>query len=94
MQLGMNPAAAFPIMMGSCAFLMPAASVSFVRGDAYAPRAALGLALGGVPAVIVAAYVVKSLPLYWLKWLVAVVAVYTAITLLVAARRESEERPA
>jgi uncharacterized membrane protein YfcA len=92
--LGMNPAAAFPIMMGSCAFLMPAASVSFIRREAYAPRAALGLALGGVPAVLLAAFVVKSLPLYWLKWLVAVVAVYTAITLLVAARREGEERPA
>lgn len=94
--LGMNPAAAFPIMMGSCAFLMPAASVSFVRREAYSPRAALGLALGGIPAVLVAAFVVKSLPLYGLKWLVAVVAVYTAITLLVAAAREAEgeERPA
>ena len=88
--LGMNPAAAFPIMMGSCAFLMPAASVSFVRHDAYSPRAALGLALGGVPAVLMAAFIVKELPLYWVKWLVAVVVVYTAITLLVAAARDPE----
>lgn len=87
--LGMNPAAAFPIMMGSCAFLMPAASVSFVRQQAYSPRAAIGLALGGIPAVLIAAYVVKALPLYWVKWLVAVAVVYTAITLLVAAARES-----
>src|SRR6185312_10826099 len=28
--LGMNPTAAFPIMMGSCAFLMPFSSVRFV----------------------------------------------------------------
>jgi hypothetical protein len=33
--LGMNPQAAFPIMMGSCAFLMPVASVRFVRARRY-----------------------------------------------------------
>ncbi len=92
--LGMNPAAAFPIMMGSCAFLMPVASVSFVRQGAYSPRAALGLALGGLPAVLMAAFIVKELPLYWVKWLVAVVVVYTAITLLRGrrARIRSEQR--
>src|SRR5438128_1038718 len=44
--LGMTPAAAFPIMMGSCAFLMPVSSVRFVRTGTYHKRAALGLALG------------------------------------------------
>ncbi len=29
--LGMNATAAFPIMMGSCAFLMPIASAKFVQ---------------------------------------------------------------
>jgi uncharacterized membrane protein YfcA len=85
--LGMSPKVAFPIMMGSCAFLMPAASVRFVRGDAYAPRAALGLTLGGVPAVLVAAYIVKELPLDVVRWLVLGVVLYTAIALLRAARR-------
>ena len=86
--LGMNPKAGFPIMMGSCAFLQSAASVPFIRRGAYSPSAAIGLAIGGLPAVFVAAYVVKELPLYWVKWLVAAVVVYTAITLLLAARRE------
>ena len=85
--LGMSPKAAFPIMMGSCAFLMPAAGVSFVRRDAYAPRAALGLALGGTPAVLVAAYLVKELPLDLVRWLVLAIVLYTAISLLRAARR-------
>lgn len=85
--LGMNATAAFPIMMGSCAFLMPAASVRFVRKDAYAPRAALGLTLGGVPGVLVAAFVVRSLSLDAVRVLVLVVAVYTALTMLHAARR-------
>ena len=52
--LGMNATTAFPIMMGSCAFLMPAASVRFVRSGRYDLRAALGLALAGTPAVLIA----------------------------------------
>jgi uncharacterized membrane protein YfcA len=86
--LGMGPATAFPIMMGSCALLMPAASVRFVREGAYDPRAALGLTLAGVPGVLVAAYVVRSLSLGVLRWLVVGVVVYTAVTLLAAARAE------
>jgi uncharacterized membrane protein YfcA len=85
--LGMNPGTGFPIMMGSCAFLMPAASVPFVRNKCYAPSAALGLTLAGVPAVLIAAYIVKSLPLTTVKWLVAVVVIYTAVMLLRAAMR-------
>ena len=60
----MNPKAAFPIMMGSCAFLMPVASVRFVRAAAAtrrAPRSASRSA--GIPAVLIAAFIVKSLPL-------------------------------
>jgi uncharacterized membrane protein YfcA len=80
--LGMNPTAAFPIMMGSCAFLMPVGSLRFVREHSYSLRAALGLALGGIPGVLLAAYIVKSLPLTMVRWLVIVVVVYTAITML------------
>jgi hypothetical protein len=50
--LGMNPVAAFPIMMGSCAFLMPIGSLPFVRARRYDRRAAIGLAVGGIPAVL------------------------------------------
>jgi uncharacterized membrane protein YfcA len=86
--LGMNPTAAFPIMMGSCAFLMPAASAQFIRKDKYDLRAALGLAIGGIPAVLLAAYIVKSLPLDYVRWLVAIVVVYTATGLLRSAAAE------
>jgi uncharacterized membrane protein YfcA len=88
--LGMNPDTGFPIMMASCAFLMPLASVPFIRQQSYAPAAALGLTLAGLPAVLLAAFIVKSLPLHAVKWLVAVVVVYTSIMLLRAARRASE----
>ena len=80
--MGMNPVAAFPIMMGACAFLMPVASTRFVLSGRHRMRAALGLTLGGLPAVLIAALLVKSLPLYALKWLVVVVVLFTAVQLL------------
>jgi uncharacterized membrane protein YfcA len=86
--LGMNPLAAFPIMMGSCAFLMPIASIRFITLGRYAARPALGLALGGIPAVLVAAYLVKSLPLTWVRWLVVIVVLYTSVMMLRSAARE------
>jgi len=86
--LGMKETTAFPIMMGSCAFLMPAASVRFVRSRRYDLRASLGLTLAGTPAVLLAAFVIKSLPLRTVKWLVVVVVVYTALAMLRSAVRE------
>jgi uncharacterized membrane protein YfcA len=91
--LGMNPTAAFPIMMGSCAFLMPVASLRFIKEKSYSFRPSLGLALGGIPAVLVAALIVKSLDVKTVRWLVVVVVLYTAVTLLRAAMaREPEPR--
>ncbi|MGH9367386.1 MAG: permease, partial [Thermoanaerobaculia bacterium] len=84
--LGMNPKAAFPIMMGSCAFLMPAASLRFLRAGSYSLAPAVGLALGGIPAVFAAAFLVKSLPLAALRWLVVAVVTYTAFAMLRSAR--------
>jgi len=80
--LGMNPTAAFPIMMGSSAFLMPVASARFVLHDRYSPSVALGLTLGGLLGVPLAAFVVKSLPLAALRWLVIVVILYAAVRML------------
>ena len=88
--LGMNPTAAFPIMMGSCAFLMPVGSARFVREGSFHLRSALGLALGGIPAVLIAVYIVKSLPLYYVRWLVVVVVVYTAVMMLRSALAEKK----
>src|SRR5580658_7097617 len=98
--LGMSPIAAFPIMMGSCAFLMPVASLRFIKFNAFSMRAALGLTIGGVPGVLIAAYLVKSLPLVWVRWLVVIVVLYAAVTMLRSGALEakaasaSEEIPA
>lgn len=86
--LGMDPRAAFPIMMGACAFLMPISSVKFLDAKSYSVRPALGLALGGIPAVLIAAYIVKSLPLVAVRWLVVVVVLYSATVMLRSAFAE------
>ena len=87
--LGLDPRAAFPIMMGSCAFLMPIGGLRFVRSRRYSPPVALGFALGGPPAVLIAGYLVKSMPLVWLRWLVVGVVLYAAAMMLISATRRS-----
>ena len=91
--LGMNPIAAFPIMMGSCAFLMPVGSLRFIERGSYRPRTALGLAVGGVPGVLIAAFIVKSLPLTALRWGVVAVVLYAAGAMLRSARRPAGISP-
>ncbi len=88
--LGMNAAAAFPIMMGSCAFLMPISSAKFVQRQAYSLRPALALALGGIPAVLIAALIVKSMDITTLRWLVVVVVLIAASMMLRSAFTEKE----
>jgi uncharacterized membrane protein YfcA len=87
--LGMNARTAFPIMMGSCAFLMPAASVRFVREGRYDLPAAVGLTAAGTPAVLIAGLIVKSLRLQTVQWLVVGVVVYTALAMLRSAAKEA-----
>jgi uncharacterized membrane protein YfcA len=85
--LGMDPLAAFPIMMGACAFLMPVGGARFIREGRYNLPASVGLTLGGIPGVLIAVFLVKSLPLTWLRWLVVVVVLYAAALMLLSARR-------
>jgi uncharacterized membrane protein YfcA len=80
--LGMSPQVAFPIMMGSCAFLMPMASIRFIREGAYNRKAAVGMAIPALVAVLIAAFIVKSLPIDTLRWVVIVVILYTAAVML------------
>jgi len=89
--LGMSEATAFPIMMGSCAFLMPGAGIRFLRSGRYDLGASLGLTLAGTPAVLIAGLLVKSLRLDAVKWLVVAVVVYTAVAMLRSAAQESRQ---
>lgn len=89
--LGMHPLAAFPIMMGSCALLQPVASLQFFKTGKFAWGPSIGLTFGGVFGVLIAAFVVKSLPLYALRWLIIVVIAYAAFAMLRSAARTENQ---
>jgi uncharacterized membrane protein YfcA len=84
--LGLNPVAVFPIMAGAGSLMMPASALKFLKSDRIDLRLVLSLAAGGIPAVLVAAFLVKSLPIETLRWLVVAVILYTGVVMLRAAR--------
>jgi uncharacterized membrane protein YfcA len=89
--LGMSPIAAFPIMMGSCAFLMPIGGVRFIKEGSYSLPASIIMTLSGIPAVLIAAYIVRSLSLIAVRWLVVFVVLYAAFMMLRSAYLERRQ---
>ena len=88
--LGMNPLAAFPIMMGSTAVLSVFSAGTFIRKGAFDAKAVLAVAIFGPLGVVLAAMLVKSMDMEMLKWLVAFIVIYTSWTMYAswrAARR-------
>jgi uncharacterized membrane protein YfcA len=83
--MGMDPRLSFPIMAAGASIAGTAASVQCIRLGTTDVKIALGLALGGIPAVLVAAFIVKGLSVELLRWLVIVVVVYAAMVMLRAA---------
>jgi uncharacterized membrane protein YfcA len=80
--LGLHPLAAFPIMMGSCGLLQPLAGIRFLRTGRFAWGPALGITIGGIFGNLIAIFIVKSLPMTGLRWLVAFAVFYAAIMML------------
>lgn len=92
--MGMDPRLCFPIMAGGAALCGAGASVRHLMIKTVDLRIACGIALGAIPAVFVAAFIVKSMPLEMLRWLVIVVVLYAAIVMLHAALTGRREPPA
>ncbi|HYW30935.1 MAG TPA: sulfite exporter TauE/SafE family protein [Gemmatimonas sp.] len=88
--LGVDPRAAFPIMMSSGAMMAMVGAIPFMKAGRFDSRVALGLALGGIPGVLIAGLLVRSLPLDALRWMVVIVVVYAAVMML----RSAFMRPA
>ena len=80
--LGLHPLAAFPIMMGSCGLVQPTAALQFFRSGRFGFGTSIALTIGSIPGVLIAAFVVKQLSLVWLRWLVVLVVIYAAVTML------------
>jgi uncharacterized membrane protein YfcA len=88
---GMDPRLAFPIMACAASFAGCASAARIVGNKSIDLRIAIGLTLGAVPAVLVAAFVVRDMPVTMLRWLVAAVVTYAGVALLITAARRIEE---
>lgn len=82
--LGLSPEVAYPIMMGSSAFALFSASTKYIFDDNYNKKASISISIFGTVGVLIAAYIVKSLPIYYLTWLVIIVIIYTSFSLLIS----------
>jgi len=91
--MGMDPRLAFPIMAAAAGFAGTAASARCIRTVRLDLRLVLGLAIGAIPAVLIAAFIVKEMPVTTLRWLVVVVVTYAGATLLLTAARRGRLVP-
>lgn len=89
--LGMSADIAFPVMMGSCAYLMPSAGITFVKEGKYDRVAAIPMLILGVIGVLIAGFIVTSLPLTLLTYLVCVVMVICALMFFNDARKQTSK---
>ena len=95
--MGMDPRLVFPIMATGAALMVAGAGARHIQIGQVDLRVVLGFAIGGVPAVIFAALIVKTMPLVYLRWGVIVVVLYAAAIMFRAAylgRRERHGEPA
>ena len=86
--LGVDAATCFPVFMGSCACLMPACSIEFIKSGRYDVPHTLGNAIGGCIGVFIAWKLVTGLPMFWLINLICIVLLWTSYTLLSAAKKD------
>ncbi|MEI7422150.1 MAG: sulfite exporter TauE/SafE family protein [Prolixibacteraceae bacterium] len=89
--LGLHPQTAFPIMMTVTAMLMAAGGAKFVKENAYDRKTAISLTIAGIAGVFLAAFVIKSLPLIVLKWVVCIVVMYSSISMFISAKRKDSQ---
>ncbi|MBU6165270.1 MAG: permease [Alphaproteobacteria bacterium] len=80
--MGLDPRLCFPIMATGASLAGASIGIQHVRSRRVDLAIVLAMVLGGIPAVLVAALVIKSLPLTMLKWLVSLVIIYTAAVML------------
>lgn len=92
--LGISPIVAYPIMMGSCAGLMPVACVEFIKADHYDRVHSFSAILGGIVGVLVAARFVTGLDVSSLTWIIILIIIYTGIVYIYKGTHRSSPREA
>lgn len=91
--MGMDPRLCFPIMAAGAGLCGAGASIRHIGLGQIDLKIALGLTIGGIPAVFVAAFIVRDMPLDILRWLVAVVVLYASAVMFLAATKGRQATP-
>ena len=86
--LGMSPLVSFPIMMCTGAVSTPTTGLMSLKQGLVDRHAVLGLTVGGIFGVAIAVYLVKSMSISTLQWLVIAVVVYTSFTMFKRAMKK------
>lgn len=89
---GMSPISAFPIMMTMGGTVCFQTGLRFLKNGLFSREAALGQTIGGSIGVLIAVYLVKSLPLGVLRWLVLGVVIYSAVTMIYSGFRKEQDK--
>jgi uncharacterized membrane protein YfcA len=89
--MGMDPRLCFPIMAGGASLMGAGASMKHISIGEVNLKVVLGLAIGGIPGVLVAAFIVKTMPIDTLRWLVFAVVVYAAAVMAHASLKGRRE---
>ena len=92
--MGMDPRLCFPVMAGAAALMGATAGIRHVNTGNLDLRVIVGLTIGGIPAVFVAAYLVVTMPLEILRWMVLFVVLYAAAIMFQASMRGRSEHKA
>lgn len=92
--MGMDPRLCFPIMAGAAGLMGATAGIRHINTGRIDLSMVLGLTIGGIPAVLVAAYIVVSMKIEVLRWMVLVVVLYAAAIMFQAAMRGRREHDA
>lgn len=92
--MGMDPHYCFPIMASGASLMGAASSMKFVKVPDMDLGIVVGLTLGGIPAVLVAALIVKQMDVDVLRYVITLVVFYTAIVMGRAAIKGHREHRA
>lgn len=91
--MGMNPVIAYPVMYGNCAFLIPIAAIKFIKEGRYNKKMAIICNTFGLIGTFTAFYLITSVPIYYLKWAIVAVLIYTSYSMLKDALKKKDDTP-
>jgi hypothetical protein len=89
--MGMDPHYCFPIMASGASLMGAGSSMKFVKVPDIDLRIVVGLTLGGIPAVLIAALIVKEMDVDVLRYVITIVVFYTAVVMARAAIKGHRE---